>query len=81
MDEKGGGPPLGAWLRLSTRSVVVADDEAAKEKLEAAEWKSLTDTLTNWNFGVGHCKLDRGETTTTGICPAISGATPILPLF
>ena len=24
MDEKGGGPPLGAWLRLSKRSVVVA---------------------------------------------------------
>ena len=39
------------------------DDEAAKEKLEAAEWKSLTDTLANWNFGVGHCKLNRGEKT------------------
>ena len=39
------------------------DDEAAKKKLEAAEWKSLTDTLTNWNFGVGHYKLNRGEKT------------------
>jgi len=26
-------------------------------------------------------QLNRGETTTTGICPAISGATPILSLF
>ena len=29
----------------------------------------------------GGCQLDRGETTTTGICPAISGATQYSPCF
>ena len=54
------------------------EDETAKEKLEAAERKSLMDTLTNWNFGVEHYRLNRGETTTTGGCLTISGATPTL---
>ena len=34
----------------STRGELAYDDETAKEELEAAERKSLMDTLTNWNF-------------------------------
>ena len=60
-------------------------DDEAEETLEEKGRKRVAGALNQ-----GECpppplvrrfrKPDRGETTTTGICPAISGATPILSL-
>ena len=57
------------------------EDDTPEEKLEATKWKeSWMRPWVRWGFPFGGFsvdwrirQLDRGETTTTGICPAISG--------
>ena len=63
-------------------------DENSENKLETAGWKGSVELLTPLRFPMrgpqwvtGGCQLDRSETTTTGICLAISGATPILSVL
>ena len=58
-------------------------DERPEKKLEAAGWKSMVELLISWALPWNRrdCQLNRGETTTTGICPAISGATQNSPCF
>ena len=62
------------------------EDDTPEEKLEATKWKeSWMRPWVRWGFPFGGFsvdwrirQLDRGETTTTGGCLAISGATLIL---
>ena len=63
-------------------------DENLERELETAEWKGSVELLTPLGFPMrgpqwvtGGCQLDRSETTTTGGCLAISGATPILSVL
>ena len=82
-------------LEKSKRLVVAAAgarlvevDENSEKELETAGWKGSVELLTPLRFPMrgpqwvtGGYQLDRSETTTTGGCPAISGATPILSVL
>ena len=72
--------------KVSGRLVEV--DENSENKLETAGWKGSVELLTPLGsptrgpqWVTGGCQLDRSETTTTGGCLTISGATPILSVL